>query len=101
MKKFVINLPHRQDRRDHFENHNPYLKQWEYFEAIDGYKIKHEDMQRNGFSVDHKWRDPFKKRRITKGEVGCFLSHWTLWRHIARSEEGPALVLEDDCILDD
>ena len=101
MKKFVINLPQRQDRRDHFENHNPYLKQWEYFEAIDGYKIKHEDMQRNGFSVDHKWRDPFKKRRITKGEVGCFLSHWTLWRHIARSEEGPALVLEDDCILDD
>ena len=100
MKKYVISLENRPDRKQHFESKNQHLEDWEYFKAINGHNVTHEDMKRNGFRINHKWRDGFKHRRITKGEVGCFLSHWQLWGKISRSEE-IGIVLEDDCILAD
>ena len=38
------------------------------------------------------------KRTLTKGEVGCFLSHWRLWEEVADGDE-PVLILEDDVVL--
>ena len=43
------------------------------------------------------WADPYARRALTLGEVGCTLSHVLAWRHIA--EDGyPAIVLEDDAV---
>ena len=40
-------------------------------------------------------------RELTPGELGCFASHWALWKLVA-AEDGPdlLLVLEDDLLLD-
>ena len=46
-------------------------------------------------SAWRNWADPYARRAMTLGEVGCALSHVRAWRHIA--EDGyPSLVLEDD-----
>jgi glycosyl transferase family 25 len=37
-------------------------------------------------------------RRITEAELGCFLSHRTLWSRIVQTD-APCLILEDDVIL--
>ena len=43
------------------------------------------------------WADPYARRALTLGEVGCTLSHVAAWRRIA--EDGhPAIVLEDDAV---
>lgn len=40
-------------------------------------------------------------RPLTKGELGCFASHWQLWQLIAAEPDDTVLlVLEDDVLLD-
>lgn len=46
------------------------------------------------------WVDPYARRAMTMGEVGCSLSHVLAWKHIAASGQ-PAIVLEDDANLID
>ncbi len=41
------------------------------------------------------WIDPFARRAMTLGEVGCTLSHILAWRHIVQ-DGYPGLVIEDD-----
>ncbi len=43
------------------------------------------------------WADPYARRALTLGEVGCALSHVAAWRRIA-GDGYPALVLEDDAV---
>ena len=43
------------------------------------------------------WADPYARRAMTLGEVGCSLSHIKVWRRIARGRY-PAIVLEDDAM---
>ena len=41
------------------------------------------------------------RRPLTTGELGCFASHWTLWRWLGEQAAGTVLaVLEDDLLLD-
>lgn len=66
------------------------------------------------------YRDPFSKRVMTFGEIGCFLSHYNVWQNVSKSlhycshnslknkclclndsqmlknHENTALILEDD-----
>ena len=42
-----------------------------------------------------QWADPWSRRAMTLGEVGCSLSHVLLWAEIAGGET-PVLILEDD-----
>lgn len=40
-------------------------------------------------------------RPLTKGELGCFASHWQLWQLIAAEQDDAVLLaLEDDVLLD-
>uniref|UniRef100_A0A669EUI1 Cerebral endothelial cell adhesion molecule n=1 Tax=Oreochromis niloticus TaxID=8128 RepID=A0A669EUI1_ORENI len=40
--------------------------------------------------------DPFSGRTLTKGEVGCFLSHYYIWKEMVDMQMDKALVFEDD-----
>ena len=42
------------------------------------------------------WRDPWGNRTMTLGEVGCFLSHYTIWNKVLDEGLERVLVLEDD-----
>ena len=75
LKKLLINLERRPER---LAKHNFDFKR---VDAVDGTKlteeqIKHANMRPN-------WRDPFKNRRMTKGEYGCFMSHVHCWEIVA------------------
>lgn len=40
--------------------------------------------------------DPYSKRPMTLGEIGCFLSHYYIWQKMVESNEQEVLILEDD-----
>ena len=97
MKTVVINLPNRKDRLASFNTNNPNLP-YELFRAVDGYKISYNKLVESGFDTNHDWIDPLLNTPLTKGEVGCFLSHWHIWNKCIEKNE-TMLVLEDDAIL--
>lgn len=36
------------------------------------------------------YRDPYHGRPLTKGELGCFLSHYNIWKEVGQSGgQGP------------
>ena len=94
MKTLVINLKDRIDRLTDFKRANPKLK-YEVTSAVDGTKVDYLKLLDLDFDVNHDWIDPILNTPLTKGEVGCFLSHWRIWEKcIARNQN--VLVLEDD-----
>ena len=99
MKTIVINLKKREDRLASFKTCHPDLN-FEVFNAVDGGQIHYGGLLSQGFDVCHDWIDPLLNTRLTKGEVGCFLSHWSIWQKcIERNEK--VLILEDDARLTD
>ena len=98
MKTLIINLNHREDRFETFKNLNPKLYEYERFPAVDGCKISYAKLLKSGFDVDHDWIDPILNTKLTKGEVGCFLSHYMIWKKCIERNES-VLVLEDDAIM--
>ena len=69
-------------------------------EAHDGENIDEEYLENIDAKAWPYWKDPWFGRAITKGEIGCALSHNEAWKRIAERGEEFALVLEDDAVLD-
>uniref|UniRef100_I3LWE5 Glycosyl transferase family 25 domain-containing protein n=2 Tax=Marmotini TaxID=337730 RepID=I3LWE5_ICTTR len=42
------------------------------------------------------YRDPYHGRPLTKGELGCFLSHYNIWKEVVDRGLQKSLVFEDD-----
>jgi len=92
----VVSLARTPSRLSKFKRLNDeFLPDYTVFEAIDGRAIDYPKLLRMGFDTNKNWRDPNLKRTLTKGEVGCFLSHWYLWQECVDYNE-PFLILEDD-----
>ena len=85
MKKLVINLKRRTDRKELFEKNN--LKDYTYIDGVDGEEMDMQTLVRHGWNIDTTWRDPYKDRKMQKGEVGCTLSHYAAWKAIAEGEK--------------
>ena len=100
MKTFVINLESRKDRLEAFKENNLKYISYERFEAVNGYDIDYKKLTENEYDTDHNWIDPILETPITRGEIGCFLSHYNLWQRCIESNE-PFLILEDDAIIGD
>lgn len=100
MKKVVISLKRREDRRSHFSEVNSGLTNWEFKDAVDGNALNMEALLQNNMSTDTSWRDPFKNRKINRAEVACLLSHREAWIQCLESKE-PLMILEDDAIIKD
>jgi GR25 family glycosyltransferase involved in LPS biosynthesis len=98
MKKFVINLVRRFDRKENFLLRNSSLGDVQFIEAIDGKEITHQILINSGFDTNRLWRDPFHNRKLTRGEVACFLSHARAWKHCVDLQE-PIMVFEDDAVV--
>ena len=97
MKTYVINLSNREDRMVLFQSQNISCER---FDAIDGRKMTHDKLKRLGYDTDSNWIDPIHSTHLTSGEVGCFLSHYNLWKKCIELNV-PLCILEDDAIITD
>ena len=68
--------------------------------AVDRHIITQIWLADNGVRPLAGFVDPFHKRTLTKGEIGCFLSHWRLWLHVVKHKYQRSLILEDDLRLE-
>jgi len=94
MKIYIISLKRALENRikikETFQRLN--IKNYEIIDAIDGNLLEQ-------YNIYKKWRDPWSHLHLTKGEVGCALSHNLVWKKIEESTEESAIVLEDDFVI--
>ena len=101
MRALVLNLERRQDRRELFDSTNGNKLSYEYSQYVqDGENVTYDKLRELGFNTDKSWTDPIEETHLTRGEVGCFLSHWYAWRYCAELNE-PLIILEDDAVVTD
>jgi collagen beta-1,O-galactosyltransferase len=43
-----------------------------------------------------EFEEPYHGRPITMGEVGCFMSHYNVWKDVIVNYYSKVVVLEDD-----
>jgi len=79
-KIFIINLPKALQRRAAmlFQIGKMNIKNTQFIKAVDGRSIDIGKMKAEGNLLWDDWR----KRDLTQGEVGCYLSHVKVWNEI-------------------
>ncbi|XP_072739522.1 inactive glycosyltransferase 25 family member 3 isoform X2 [Ciconia boyciana] len=94
---FLINLLRRPDRRQRMLAS---LRELEIapqvVDAVDGSTLNSSDIKVLGVDLLPGYYDPFSGRTLTKGEVGCFLSHYNVWKEIMSRGLERSVVFEDD-----
>lgn len=94
---YMINLKRRSERRIKMEET---LKElglaFTHLEAVDGKTLTDEVLIQKGITLLPEYADPYHKRPMTMGEIGCFLSHYTIWEKMVELNQEEVLVLEDD-----
>lgn len=94
---YMINLKRRPERRIKMELTMKELGlDFKYFEAVDGKTLTDEILIEMGITLLPEYSDPYHKRRMTMGEIGCFLSHYTIWKEMVELNLQEVLILEDD-----
>uniref|UniRef100_A0A7N6BHD2 Glycosyl transferase family 25 domain-containing protein n=1 Tax=Anabas testudineus TaxID=64144 RepID=A0A7N6BHD2_ANATE len=94
---YLINLRRRQDRRDRMLfSLNELEIDVKVVDAVDGNALNSSDIKILGVDLLPGYYDPFSGRTLTKGEVGCFLSHFYIWKEIVDTQMDKALIFEDD-----
>jgi len=106
LKTYVVNLKRRADRRARMEHVLPamwdvqFTSDWD--GPMDGQAIDPDDLP--GFEL-YPWElpsdNPWWRRPLKLGEIGCSISHWMCWQKAAADAADPALILEDDAVLPD
>jgi len=93
---FVISLAYSTNRRTIMAERLDYLKvAYSFFDAVNGATL---DLETLPLYAKTR-RRLFFGRDMTKGEVGCLLSHRAVYQHMLNNDIPCAIVLEDDAIL--
>ncbi|KAM6182740.1 inactive glycosyltransferase 25 family member 3 isoform 3-T3 [Erethizon dorsatum] len=94
---FVISLARRPGRRQRMLS-----SLWEMeisgrvVDAVDGRMLNSSILRSLGVDLLPGYQDPYSGRTLTKGEVGCFLSHYSIWEEVVARGLAQVLVFEDD-----
>jgi|HubBroStandDraft_6_1064221.scaffolds.fasta_scaffold487633_2 glycosyl transferase family 25 len=97
MKIAVINLARSEDRRELVQSNLGRLGlKFEFFTGIDASLGQHIGISR--YQPSAAWRDHHQP--LTLGEIGCFASHYLLWRQCVEARQ-PLVIMEDDVLVDD
>ena len=105
-KIYYINLKRRPDRKKHVEEQlNKYTTKYTRFEAYDGKKLNLNYVDENIIHKDNL-KDALSDKKtfgitITKGAIGCAMSHHSIWEKIANSNYEKVLIVEDDIEIND
>ncbi|XP_067088725.1 procollagen galactosyltransferase 1 [Osmerus mordax] len=94
---FMINLQRRTDRRDRMLS-TLYEQEiaCKVIAAVDGTAMNVSEVNDLGIHMLPGYSDPYHGRPLTKGELGCFLSHHNIWKEIVERGLKTSLVIEDD-----
>ena len=109
-KTYIINLERKTERKNHMLKELEKLGddknklKYTFYEAIDGQK---EDLLEKYKLTVPTWHNLDTGKMMTKGEIGCSLSHYMIWLDIVKTVEDvsseyyndtkyKALILEDD-----
>uniref|UniRef100_A0A8C4DDX9 Si:ch211-13f8.2 n=1 Tax=Dicentrarchus labrax TaxID=13489 RepID=A0A8C4DDX9_DICLA len=94
---FLINLKRRSDRRERMLSTLAVLGiNTTLTEAVDGKALNSSQLLAMGIDMLPGYKDPYSDRVLTRGEIGCFLSHYSVWKQVVQQELQQVLVLEDD-----
>lgn len=88
IKTYLINMNRDKDRllwmQSQLAEHDV---QYERFSAVDGRSLSQEQQA---------YADDPNRSHLSKGEIGCLLSHFSVWRLFLATDSEFALILEDD-----
>lgn len=94
---FMINLERRPERRKKMEQSFREIGlAVETIAAVDGQTLDDDMLDELGVQFLPGYADPYHNRPMTKGEIGCFLSHFWIWEKMRMENLNEILVLEDD-----
>ncbi|XP_061682146.1 procollagen galactosyltransferase 2 isoform X1 [Syngnathoides biaculeatus] len=94
---FLINLKRRLDRRSRMLKTMSALGlRATLAPAVDGKALNTSQLQALGIEMMPGYKDPYSGRVLTRGEIGCFLSHHSIWSQVVERGLQKVLVLEDD-----
>ncbi|XP_018577272.1 glycosyltransferase 25 family member [Anoplophora glabripennis] len=94
-KIFMINLRRRPERRRRmFACFDELGLEVTTLDAVDGQNLNESFLE--GIQFMPEFKDPYHKRPMTLGEIGCFMSHFNIWKEIVANGYENTLVLEDD-----
>uniref|UniRef100_A0AAQ4PWL2 procollagen galactosyltransferase n=1 Tax=Gasterosteus aculeatus aculeatus TaxID=481459 RepID=A0AAQ4PWL2_GASAC len=94
---FMINLQRRTDRRERMMRALYHQGiECKVIAAVDGKATNISEIHAMGIHMLPGYNDPYHGRPLTKGELGCFLSHYNVWKEVAERRLHTSLVIEDD-----
>jgi len=94
---YMINLVRREDRYYRMKTVLGYQDiDFHHFHAIDAKKMNDSYIEKLGIKMLPGYLDPYKLRVLTKGEIGCFLSHYFIWEDVVANNHQQVIVIEDD-----
>ncbi|KAL6103085.1 colgalt1 [Pungitius sinensis] len=94
---FMINLQRRTDRRERMMRALYEQRiDCKVIAAVDGKATNISEIHAMGIHMLPGYNDPYHGRPLTKGELGCFLSHYNIWKEIVERRLHTSLVIEDD-----
>lgn len=80
---YIINLERRKDRRERIESTLDDLGiSYKFVKAVDGRTINEEYLNELGIKSLPNYKDPYNDRPLNYGEIGCFLSHFFIWKEV-------------------
>ncbi|CAF0973808.1 unnamed protein product [Adineta ricciae] len=100
---YVINLVRRSDRRARLQATFDILNiSARFFDAIDGkHTVDQTYLERLNIRLLPNYEDPYNRRPMNYGELGCFFSHYFIWEDMVKNDyKNGALILEDDVRFD-
>lgn len=94
---YMINLWRREERRAKMLlNFEALGLEVEHFPAADGKLMDEDYLKEMNIQFLPGYADPYSKRPMTMGEIGCFLSHYFIWERMLAEGLEEVLILEDD-----
>lgn len=80
---YIINLERREDRRKRMEQTLDELNlSYNMTKAVDGKKIDENYLKDLNIRIIPGYKDPYSERSLNYGEIGCFLSHYFIWKDV-------------------
>uniref|UniRef100_A0A2C9KWA3 Glycosyl transferase family 25 domain-containing protein n=1 Tax=Biomphalaria glabrata TaxID=6526 RepID=A0A2C9KWA3_BIOGL len=94
---YMINLKRRPARRFRMLKAFDYLGiEAKVIDAVDGKELNDTYLNKLGVQMLPGFADPYHGRAMTMGEIGCFLSHYFIWKEAIDKNYQKILIFEDD-----